>query len=56
MIVLTASTVEEIDKAFAAAAQQGVGALLVDGDGLFNNRHDQFAALGGTLQNSGELS
>ena len=45
MIVLTASTVEEIDKAFAAAAQQGVGALLVDGDVLFNNRHDQFAAL-----------
>ena len=45
MIVLTASTVDEIDKAFAAAAQQGVGALLVDGDVLFNNRHDQFAAL-----------
>jgi putative ABC transport system substrate-binding protein len=45
MIVLTASTVDEIDKAFAAAAQQAVGALLVDGDVLFNNRHDQFAAL-----------
>ena len=45
MIVLSASTVDEIDKAFAAAAQQGVGALLVDGDVLFNNRHDQFAAL-----------
>jgi putative ABC transport system substrate-binding protein len=45
MIVLTASTVDEIDKAFAAAPQQGVGALLVDGDVLFNNRHDQFAAL-----------
>jgi len=45
MIDLTASTVDEIDKAFAAAAQQGVGALLVDGDVLFNNRHDQFAAL-----------
>jgi len=45
MIDLTASTVDEIDKAFAAAAQQGVGALLVDGDVLFNHRHDQFAAL-----------
>ena len=45
MTVLNASTVDEIDRTFAAAAQQRVGALLVDGDTFFNIRHDQFAAL-----------
>jgi putative ABC transport system substrate-binding protein len=45
MTVLNASTVDEIDRAFAAAAQQRVGALLVDGDTFFNIRRDQFAAL-----------
>jgi len=43
--VLTASTVSEIDAAFAAAAEQHLGALIVDGDALFNGRRDQMVAL-----------
>jgi putative ABC transport system substrate-binding protein len=43
--VLSASTVEEIDAAFAAAAERHLGALIVDGDALFNRRRDQMAAL-----------
>jgi putative tryptophan/tyrosine transport system substrate-binding protein len=46
MIVLRASTVDEIDAAFATAARERAGALLVDGDGLlFSRRVDQLAAL-----------
>ena len=43
--VLRASTVNEIDAAFAAAAERHLGALLVDGDNLFNQRRDQMTAL-----------
>jgi putative tryptophan/tyrosine transport system substrate-binding protein len=43
--VLTASSVSEIDAAFATAAEQHLGALIVDGDALFNVRRDQMAAL-----------
>ena len=43
--VLTASTVNEIDAAFAAAAEQHLAALIVDGDPLFNKQRDQMAAL-----------
>ena len=43
--VLTASTVNEIDAAFAAAAEQHLAALIVDGDAVFNREHDQMAAL-----------
>ena len=43
--VLTASTVNAIDAAFAAAAEEGLAALIVDGDGLFNREHDRMAAL-----------
>ena len=43
--VLTASTVNAIDAAFAAAAEQPLSALIVDGDTLFNVRRDQMAAL-----------
>jgi putative ABC transport system substrate-binding protein len=43
--VLTASTVNEIDAAFAAAAEERLAALIVDGDALFNRQHDQMAAL-----------
>jgi putative tryptophan/tyrosine transport system substrate-binding protein len=43
--VLTASTVNEIDAAFAAAAEQHIAALIVDGDAVFNRQHDQMAAL-----------
>ena len=43
--VLTAATVNEIDAAFAAAAEQHLAALIVDGDPLFNRQRDQMAAL-----------
>jgi putative ABC transport system substrate-binding protein len=45
IIVLNASTVDELDTAFATAAQRRVGALLVDVDQLFNRRRDQIVAL-----------
>jgi putative ABC transport system substrate-binding protein len=37
--------VNEIDVAFAAAAEQHLAALIVDADALFNRQHDQMAAL-----------
>jgi len=43
--VLRASTVDEIDAAFAAAAERHLGALIVDGDTFFSGRPDQMAAL-----------
>ena len=43
--VLGASTEDEIDAAFANAAQRGVGALLVAGDAYFNSRRAQLIAL-----------
>ena len=43
--VLTASTENAIDLAFAAAAEEHLAALIVDGDGLFNREHDRMAAL-----------
>jgi putative ABC transport system substrate-binding protein len=43
--VLTASTVNEIGAAFAAAAEQHLAALIVDGNALFNRQHDQMVAL-----------
>jgi putative ABC transport system substrate-binding protein len=43
--ILTASTMNEIDAAFAAAAEQRLAALIVDGDALFNVQRDQMAAL-----------
>src|ERR1700733_10202662 len=43
--LLNASTPEEIDAAFAAAAAQHAGALLVPGDVFFTSRRDQIVAL-----------
>jgi putative tryptophan/tyrosine transport system substrate-binding protein len=43
--VVTASSVSEIDAAFAAAAEQHLAALIVDADELFNQRRNQMAAL-----------
>jgi putative ABC transport system substrate-binding protein len=43
--VLTANTVNEIDAAFADAAEQHVAALFVVGDALFYYQRDQMAAL-----------
>jgi putative ABC transport system substrate-binding protein len=43
--IATASTEVEIDKAFAALAQQGAGAVLVAQDILFGTRREQLVAL-----------
>jgi putative tryptophan/tyrosine transport system substrate-binding protein len=45
MSVLSASTMDEIDAAFAAAAERHLAALIVDGDNLFNQSRDQMAVL-----------
>jgi putative ABC transport system substrate-binding protein len=45
ILVLTASTESEIDRAFAALAQQRVGALIVSPDAFFISRRDQIVAL-----------
>jgi len=45
IMVLTASTVNEIDAAFATAAEQHFAALIVDGDAVFNRQQDQMVAL-----------
>jgi putative tryptophan/tyrosine transport system substrate-binding protein len=43
--ILSASTVREIDVAFATVAQSGTRALLVGSDPFFNNERDQVVAL-----------
>src|SRR5262245_34277039 len=46
ILVLNANTADDIDAAFASAAREGVGALLVDAGGAFlSNRIDQIIAL-----------
>jgi putative tryptophan/tyrosine transport system substrate-binding protein len=45
ILALNASSNDEIDEAFAALAQQGIGALVVTPDPLFNSRNEQLAAL-----------
>jgi putative tryptophan/tyrosine transport system substrate-binding protein len=45
ILVLNASSNDEIDEAFAALARQGIGALVVTPDPLFNMRSEQLAAL-----------
>jgi putative ABC transport system substrate-binding protein len=45
LAVLTASTEGELEMAFAAAAQQQLGALLVGVDTLFRNRREHIVAL-----------
>jgi putative ABC transport system substrate-binding protein len=45
IVVLNASTENEIDAAFANAAQRSVGALLVNGDSFLFSRRDRIAAL-----------
>jgi putative ABC transport system substrate-binding protein len=45
IILLNASTDQEIDAAITTAAQRGVGALIVNGDAFFSNRRDRLAAL-----------
>src|SRR6516225_1336571 len=45
ILVLNASSNDEIDEAFAALARQGIGALVVTPDPLFNFRSEQLAAL-----------
>ena len=43
--ILRASSEQEIEAAFAAAAQSRVGAMLVGADAFFSNRRDQLVAL-----------
>jgi putative ABC transport system substrate-binding protein len=50
IVVLNASTADEIDRAFATTAQQRIGALLINVDALFNARHDQIVALAARYQ------
>jgi putative ABC transport system substrate-binding protein len=50
IVVLNASTINEIDAAFAALARDRVDALLVAGDGFFNSRRVQFATLAARYQ------
>jgi putative ABC transport system substrate-binding protein len=46
ILVLKANTIEDIDAAFASAAREGVGALLIDASGAFlGSRVDQIVAL-----------
>jgi putative ABC transport system substrate-binding protein len=45
IILLNASTDQEIDAAITTAAQRGVGALFVNGDTFFTSRRDRLAAL-----------
>jgi putative ABC transport system substrate-binding protein len=45
MIVLNASTADEIDTAFARLVRDGVGGLVINGDAFFTGRRDQLVAL-----------
>src|SRR5262249_62316569 len=45
ILVLNASSNDEIDEAFAALARQGIGALVLTADSHFNARSQQLAAL-----------
>src|SRR5262245_11874978 len=45
IVVLNASSNDEIDEVFAALARQGIGALVVTADSHFNARSQQLAAL-----------
>ena len=45
MMILRASSGDEIDRAYATAAERRIGALLVSGDGLYDDRRDQLVAL-----------
>ena len=45
ILVINASSNDEIDEAFAALARQGIGALVVTADSHFNARSQQLAAL-----------
>jgi putative tryptophan/tyrosine transport system substrate-binding protein len=44
-LVAHAGSASDIDTAFATLVQRGAGALLVAGDALYINRHDQIVAL-----------
>jgi putative ABC transport system substrate-binding protein len=46
LLIVSASSVGEIDAAYATLAQQGAGALLIGTDILFTNQRDQFVVLG----------
>jgi putative ABC transport system substrate-binding protein len=45
LLVAHATNATDIETAFATFAQRGIGAIVVAGDALFINRHDQIVAL-----------
>jgi putative ABC transport system substrate-binding protein len=45
LLIVHARTENEVDQAFSTMIEQGVKALLVEGDPFFNNRKEQFVAL-----------
>jgi putative ABC transport system substrate-binding protein len=45
LLVVHATNATDIDTAFATLVQRGAGAIVVAGDALFINRHDQIVAL-----------
>ncbi len=45
LLVVQATNAAEIDTAFATLVQRGTGAIVVAGDALFINRHDQIVTL-----------
>ena len=53
--ILNASTIGEIDAAFATLARERPDALFVAADAFFAGRRVQFAHLGGARQDSGGL-
>jgi putative ABC transport system substrate-binding protein len=54
--VVNASTIGEINAAFAALVRERADALFVTADGLFASRRVQLATLGGARPDSGGLS
>jgi ABC-type uncharacterized transport system substrate-binding protein len=53
--ILNATTIGEIDSAFAALARERPDALFVGPDGFFTSRRGQFATFDGGEQNSGNI-
>jgi putative ABC transport system substrate-binding protein len=45
IVLLNASSISDIDGAFASIKEKRIGALLVGNDPFFNSRRDQFTAL-----------
>ena len=55
LLIVKASTTDEIEAAFATLVQLQTGALVVGADAFFNSRREQLAGAGGTPRGSGDL-